>query len=122
MILPAMGMVSDIVGTFSRKPLFGYKPMVYSIAGIAGFGFIVSGIYFWFPKMFGKMMNETWGKVHFTLSFIAGNCVFFPMHILGIAGQPRRYADPLNFEWLQPLYGLNQFISICAFILGASQL
>ena len=43
MILPAMGMVSDIIATFARKPLFGYKPMVYSIAGIAGLGFIVWG-------------------------------------------------------------------------------
>ena len=43
MILPAMGMVSDIIATFARKPLFGYRPMVYSIAGIAGLGFIVWG-------------------------------------------------------------------------------
>src|SRR6202162_6602178 len=54
---------------------------------------IFAAIYFWFPKMFGRMMNETWGKVHFTLTFIAGNCVFFPMHILGIAGLRRRIPD-----------------------------
>src|SRR5437870_3193861 len=186
MILPAMGMVSDIISTFSRKPLFGYKPMIFSIAGIAGLGFIVwghhmfqsgmdprlgtgfmvatmmialpsaikvfnwlgtifrgnlqfttpmlfalgfvslfiigglsgifmaatpvdiyihdtyfivahihyvlftsslfgifGGIYYWFPKMFGRMMNDNLVKVHFTLTFIFGNCTFFPMHLLG---------------------------------------
>src|SRR5205085_2242829 len=83
---------------------------------------IFAGIYYWFPKMFGRMMNETWGKVHFAFSFIAGNCTFFPMHIIGIAGHPRRYSDPLQYEWLQPLQPLNQFITISAFVLGAAQL
>ena len=197
MILPAMGMVSDIIATFSRKPIFGYKPMVYSISGIAGLGFVVWGhhmfvsgmnpvlgmtfmtatmmialpsavkvfnwlgtiwggkvqfttpmlfatsfvsmfiigglsgifmaatpvdifihdtyfivahfhyvlfsgttmavfgaIYFWYPKMFGRMMNETAGKLHFFLTFIFANGTFYPMHILGVVGFPRRLADP----------------------------
>ena len=225
MILPAMGMVSDILCTFSRKPLFGYKPMVYSISGIAGLGFIVWGhhmfvsgmnpmlgmtfmvstmmialpsaiktfnwlgtmwggkiqfttpmlyaisfvsmfiigglsgifmaatpidifihdtyyivahfhyvlfagtamavfgaIYFWFPKMFGRMMNDTWGKVHFALTFILLNCVFFPMHILGMVGFPRRLADPYHYETFRNLLPLNQFISYCAFALVAVQI
>jgi cytochrome c oxidase subunit 1 len=225
MILPAMGIVSDIISTFSRKPLFGYKPMVWSIAGIAGLGFIVwghhmfqsgmdprlgtgfmiatimialpsaikvfnwlgtvwqaniqfttpmlnalafvslfvigglsgvfmaatpvdiyihdtyfivahihyvlfasslfgifGGIYYWFPKMFGRMMNEKWGKIHFALTFIAGNCTFYPMHILGIGGHMRRIMDPTIYQYLQPMQPINQFISISAFVLGASQL
>lgn len=225
MILPAMGIVSDVISTFARKPLFGYKPMVYAIAGIAGLGFIVwghhmfqsgmdprlgtgfmlatimialpsavkvfnwlgtvwngnihyttamlnalafvslfvigglsgifmaatpvdiyihdtmfivahihyvlfasslfgifAGVYYWFPKMFGRLMNERLGKIHFTLSFIFGNFVFFPMHILGVAGQPRRYSDPLQFEYLNSVQGLNQFVSISAFLLGLAQL
>ncbi len=224
MILPAMGVVSDVISTFSRKPLFGYKPMVYSLAGIAGLGFIVwghhmfqsgmdprlgtgfmiatimialpsavkvfnwlgtlwganiqfttpmlnalafvslfvigglsgifmaatpvdiyihdtyfivahihyvlfasslfgifAGIYYWFPKMFGRMMNESWGKVHFFLTFVAGNCVFYPMHILGVGGHMRRISDPTAYEFLKPMQGLNQFISISAFVLGAAQ-
>ncbi len=64
---------------------------------------IFAGIYYWFPKMFGRMMNETWGKVHFALTFIFANCMFFPMHILGIGGQPRRYYDPTLYEFLEPL-------------------
>jgi cytochrome c oxidase subunit 1 len=225
MILPSMGMVSDIISTFARRPLFGYRAMIYSLAGIAGLGFIVWGhhmfqsgmdprlgtgfmiatimialpsavkvfnwlgttflgniqfttanlfalafvalfiigglsgifmaatpidifihdtyfivahlhyvlfasslfgifgaIYFWFPKMFGRMMNETWGKVHFTLTFIAGNCVFFPMHILGVAGLRRRIPDITASTFEAPLLDLNRFISISAFVLGTVQL
>jgi cytochrome c oxidase subunit I len=225
MILPSMGMVSDIISTFSRRPLFGYRAMVYSIAGIAGLGFIVWGhhmfqsgmdprlgtgfmlatimialpsaikvfnwlgtiyggklefttpmlfalafvslfiigglsgifmaatpvdifihdtyfivahihyvlftsslfgifaaIYYWYPKMFGRFMNDNWGKVHFALSFVFGNCAFFPMHILGTAGMRRRIADPTLSSLEAPLQSLNQFISISAICLGLSQI
>jgi cytochrome c oxidase subunit 1 len=224
MILPAMGMVSDIISTFARKPLFGYRPMVYALAGIAGLGFIVWGhhmfqsgmdprlgtgfmiatimialpsavkvfnwlgtvwgsnihystamlnalafvamfvigglsgifmaatpvdiaihdtyfivahlhyvlfmsslfgifgaIYYWYPKMFGRAMNETWGKVHFVLTFLFSNGVFFPMHIIGVGLHPRRYYDPTHFEFIQHLQGLNIFMTICALGLGVSQ-
>jgi cytochrome c oxidase subunit 1 len=225
MILPAMGMVSDIISTFARKPLFGYRPMVYAIAGIAGLGFIVWGhhmfqsgmdprlgtgfmiatimialpsavktfnwlgtvwgsnihytsamlnalafvamfvigglsgifmaatpvdiaihdtyfivahlhyvlfmsslfgifaaIYYWYPKMFGRMMNETWGKVHFVLTFLFSNGVFYPMHIIGTGLHPRRYYDPTHFEFIRHLQGLNIFMTICALGLGVSQI
>ena len=226
MILPAMGMVSDILSTFSRKPLFGYKPMVFSVAGIAGLGFIVwghhmfvsgmnpylgmtmmittmmialpsavktfnwlgtlwrgniqfaspmlyaigfvsmfvigglSGIFmaatpvdihihdtyfivghihyvlfggstfgilagaaYWFPKMWGRSMNETWNKVHFAISFVAFNCTFFPMHFLGSQGMMRRVADPYQYySYLKELLGTNTFMSISAFCLAGAQL
>src|SRR6188508_3158587 len=225
MILPAMGMVSDIISCFARKPLFGYKPMVYSISGIAGLGFIVWGhhmfvsgmnpllgmtfmvstmmialpsavkvfnwmgtvwggkvqfttpmlfalafvsmfiigglsgifmaatpvdifihdtyfivahfhyvlfsgtamavfgaIYFWYPKMFGRMMNDGWGKVHFVLTFVLLNCVFYPMHILGMRGFPRRLADPYHYEIFRHLLPMNQFMSICAILMVTSQI
>jgi cytochrome c oxidase subunit 1 len=224
MILPAMGMVSDIISTFARKPLFGYRPMVYAIAGIAGLGFIVWGhhmfqsgmdprlgtgfmvatimialpsavkvfnwlgtvwganiryttamlnalafvamfvigglsgifmaatpvdvyihdtyfivghihyvlfmssifgifgaIYFWFPKMFGRMMNEPWGKVHFALTFLFSNCTFYPMHIIGVGGHPRRYYDSTVYDVFQHLQPLNEFMSISAILLGLTQ-
>ena len=223
MILPAMGMVSDMLSCFSRKPLFGYKPMIFSILSIAGLGFIVWGhhmfisgmsrmlavsfmvstmlialpsgikvfnwigtmwggrlhlttpmlfsvgfvsmfiigglsgivmaappvdivihdtyyivahlhyvlfgssilgvfgaIYFWFPKMFGRMMNDGLGKVHFFLTFIFLNGTFFPMHFLG--RMPRRLADPYVYDSLKDLMPLNQFMTICAFCMGATQL
>ena len=225
MILPAMGFVSDILSCFSRKPLFGYRPMVYSVCGIAGMGFIVwghhmfvsgmhpllgltfmvstmlialpsgvkvfnwlgtvwggrlqlttpflfaagfvsmfvigglsgvviaastvdqyvhdtyfivahfhyvlfagsvlgmfAGIYYWFPKMFGRTMNEGLGKLHFLLTFIFLNGTFFPMHFLGNRGFPRRYADPYEFGEFQDLLPMNQFITYCAFAMGAAQL
>ncbi|MBI1914405.1 MAG: cbb3-type cytochrome c oxidase subunit I [Planctomycetes bacterium] len=224
MILPAMGMVSDIVSTFARKPLFGYRPMVYALTGIAGLGFIVWGhhmfqsgmdprlgtgfmiatimialpsavkvfnwlgtlwasntqyttamlnalafvsmfiigglsgifmaatpvdvyihdtyfivahlhyvlfmssifgifgaVYMWFPKMFGRLMSEFWGKVHFALTFIFSNCVFFPMHIIGVMGHPRRYADSTAFEFLRGAHGLNIFMTVSAMLLGLAQ-
>jgi cytochrome c oxidase subunit 1 len=83
---------------------------------------LFAGIYYWYPKMFGRAMNETWGKVHFTLTFIFGNLTFFPMHILGVAGLRRRIPDITHTTFEAPLLPLNQFISICAFALGAAQL
>ena len=222
MILPAMGMVSDMISCFSRKPLFGYKAMVCSIIAIAGLGFIVWGhrmfnsgnhtlamsfrvstmlialpsgvivfnwigtlwggrlhlttsmlfsvgfvsmfvigglsgivissppvdivihntyyvvahlhyvlfassvlgvfgaIYFWFPKMFGRMMNEPLGKIHFFLTFIFLNGTFFPMHFL--SRMPRRVADPYIYDGLKDLLPLNQFMTVCAIAMGLVQI
>jgi cytochrome c oxidase subunit 1 len=225
MVVPAMGMASDILSTHARKPIFGYKPMVYSMAAIAGLGFIVwghhmfvsgmnpalgmtfmvstimialpsaikvfnwlgtlwgariqlttamlnamafvalfiigglsgiwmaatpvdiymhdtyiivahfhyvvfggsvfaiwAGIYHWFPKMFGRVMNETLGKIHFIGSFVFTNGVFYMMHQLGMAGLMRRTADPYDYETYAHLQPLNQFITICAFCLFAWQI
>lgn len=224
MLLPAMGMVSDMLACMCRKPVFGYKPMVYSLAAIAGLGFIVwghhmftsgmnpalgmtfmvstimialpsavkvfnwigtiwggrpvfntvflnsvgfvsmfivgglsgifmaavpvdiyihdtyfivahfhyvlfgatlfgvfAGITYWFPKMFGRKMNEPIGKLHFLLTFIGFNGTFFPMHLLGIAGMPRRYADPYLHPYLEHLLPMNQFMTISAIIMGFAQ-
>ncbi|MEX1098260.1 MAG: cbb3-type cytochrome c oxidase subunit I [Planctomycetales bacterium] len=224
MLLPAMGMVSDMLSCMARKPVFGYKPMVYSLAAIAGLGFIVwghhmftsgmnpalgmtfmvstimialpsaiktfnwigtlwggrlqfntvllncvafvslfvvgglsgifmaavpvdiyihdtyfivahfhyilfgatlfgvfGGIFFWFPKMFGRTMNEGLGKLHFALTFIGFNGTFFPMHLLGVAGMPRRYADPYIHPYLEHLLPMNQFMTISAILMGTAQ-
>src|SRR5438445_2595420 len=73
---------------------------------------IFGAIYYWFPKMFGRMMNETWGKVHFTLTFIFSNFTFYPMHILGVAGLRRRIFDITQTGFEQGLLPLNQFITV----------
>jgi cytochrome c oxidase subunit 1 len=225
LILPAMGIASDVLSTFSRKPIFGYRSMVYAIIGIGFLSWIVWGhhmfqsgmnpalgvsftittmviavpsaiktfnwlgtiwggtirftvpmlnalafvamfvigglsgifmastpvdifihdtyyivahihyvvfggsvfgifaaIYYWFPKMFGRMMNDTLGKIHFWGTFIFFNCTFFPMHILGVGGHMRRIYNPLQYEFLQPLQPINIFITVSAILLGLSQI
>ena len=225
LILPAMGMVSDIIANGSRKPIFGYHSMVFAIIGIAFLGWIVwghhmfmsgmnptlgstfmvstlliavpsaikvfnwlgtmwrgnlrfhvpmlnaigfvsmftigglSGIFmaatpvdiplhdtqfivahlhyvlfggslfalfaaipYWYPKMFGRMMSEPLGKLHFGLTFLFYNMTFFPMHIIGMGGQMRRIYDPTIYDFLKPQQPLNEFISYSAFALFAVQL
>jgi cytochrome c oxidase subunit 1 len=223
LILPAMGFTSEILATGSRKPIFGYKAMVWAIVSIAFLGFVVWGhhmfmsgmnptlgltftvstlliavpsaiktfnwmgtlwrgnlqlhtpmlfaisfvalfaigglsgvfmaatpvdiyihdtyfivahlhyvlfggslfalfgaIYYWFPKMFGRMMSEKLGKVHFWLTFVLYNVVFFPMHGLGMVGMMRRIYDSTGYAHLQGVQDTNQLITIAAFGLYAS--
>jgi len=81
-----------------------------------------AGIYFWFPKMFGRMMNETLGKIHFWLTFMFFNAVFIPMHLVGLRGMMRRISNPMQYEFLKPLEPLNMFITLMAILLILSQL
>jgi len=83
---------------------------------------IFAGIYFWFPKMFGKQLDERLGKIHFALTFLFYNLTFFPMHILGLGGEMRRIYDPTVYDYLRPLQPINVFITINAFLLFLSQL
>ncbi len=83
---------------------------------------ILGGTYYWFPKMFGRMMNERLGKIHFWLTFIAFYAVFLTQHFLGFGGMPRRYYAFSKFEFLAPIRDMNAFISVAAFVLGAAQL
>ena len=224
LVLPAMGVTSDILSAFSRKPIFGYHAMAFSmialaflswivwghhmflsgmnpvlgtafmlttmviaipsaiktfnwlgtlwggtirftspmlfalgfvsnfvIGGLSGiymavtpvdifihdtyfivahFHYVVAGIifgmfaalYYWFPKLFGRMMNEPLGKLHFALTYIFFNGAFFPMHFLGVAGHMRRIYNPLQYEFLVDLQWWNVFITMSAFCLGVSQL
>jgi cytochrome c oxidase subunit 1 len=92
----------------------------FMIGGVTLFG-IFGGAYFWFPKMFGRMMNETLGKLHFWLTLVAFYGVFLGQHFLGLGGAPRRYYALNRYEFLQPLQDLNLFISIGAFVLGLAQ-
>ncbi len=76
---------------------------------------VFAGIYYWFPKMTGRMYNERLGKLHFWLTFIALNATFFPMHWVGLVGMPRRVSD-----YEERFADVNMFITIASFTLGAS--
>ncbi len=76
---------------------------------------IFAGIFYWFPKMTGKLLNEKLGHIQFWTLFVGMNLAFFPMHILGLLGMPRRvYSYPANLGWNE----LNLLSSIGAFIIG----
>ena len=89
-----------------------------AIAAIFG---IFSGTYFWFPKMWGRMMNDTLGRIHFWLTFVGVYCIFMPFHYLGWAGNVRRYAA-FTDDFLKPLVPAHQFVTIAALFTGAVQL
>lgn len=80
-----------------------------------------AALYFWFPKMFGRMMNETLGKIHFWVTTIAFNAVFIPMFVLGLGGSMRRVYNPLQYDFLKPMQGINEFITYAAIVLLLGQ-
>lgn len=90
------------------------------VMGSASFFGMIAGIYHWFPKFFGRMMDERLGAVHFWITFVGVYMVFFPMHYIGIAGFPRRYYSWTNFETFSSFADLNMLVSIAAVVtLGA---
>ena len=91
------------------------------IMGVASIFGIFAATYYWFPKMFGKMMNETLAKLHFWLTFVGAYAIFMPMHYSGMAGQLRRYSQGTEVAWIKALTPIQVFISIAAFITIASQ-
>ncbi len=91
------------------------------VMGVAAMFGIFAGTYFWFPKMFGRMMNETLGKWHFALTFIGVYATFMPMHWLGLEGNVRRYSS-FPSDYMHGSLPLHRFITYSALFLGASQL
>lgn len=130
----ALGMISMFItggvsGFFLAQPsldimlhatyfVVGHFHFVMAVSAIFG---IFSGTYFWFPKMFGRMMNETLGKVHFWLTFVGAYCIFMPFHYLGLASNIRRY-QAFVADYLQPLIPVHRFITVAALATGAAQL
>lgn len=224
-VMPALGLTSEVISTNSRKPIFGYHAMVYSLVGITVLSFIVwghhmfvtgmnpflggvfmittliiavpsavkafnylatlwrgnirftpammfaiglvsffvsggltglyvgnaaidihvhdtyfvvahfhlvmgsasifgmlCGVYHWYPKMFGRMMNEKLGYLHFWVTFICAYLVFFPMHFMGIDGVPRRYYAFTEFPFMEKWVSVNELITWAAIVAGIAQL
>ncbi len=92
------------------------------VMGASAFFGMMAGIYHWFPKMFGRMMDSRLGVLHFWLTFLGVYLVFFPMHYLGVAGFPRRYYSFTNFDTFNILADVNTFISIAAILTFSAQI
>jgi cytochrome c oxidase subunit 1 len=92
------------------------------VMGISAFFGMFAGVYHWFPKMYGRFMNNTLGYIHFFITFAGSYVIFWPMHYEGLAGMPRRYYDFTNWESFKQFADLNQMISIAAIIVFFAQL
>lgn len=92
------------------------------VMGVAAFFGMFAGVYHWFPRMFGRFMNETLGKIHFWGTLFGAYAVFWPMHYIGMAGVPRRYYTFENFDTFKVFTDLNQFITVAAMVVFFLQL
>jgi cytochrome c oxidase subunit I len=91
------------------------------VMGIAAFFGMFAGIYNWFPKMYGRFLNETLGKIHFWGTIIGAYAIFWPMHYLGLAGVPRRYYSFTTFDAFKDFADTNKFITVAAIVVFALQ-
>jgi len=93
------------------------------VMGIAPIMAVFGGIYHWYPKVTGRMLNEALGRFHFWVSFLGAYAIFFPMHYLGLLGMPRRYHDIGETAFIPAsAHDLNAFMSVAALIVGFAQL
>ena len=92
------------------------------VMGISALYGLFAGVYHWFPKMYGRMMNKNLGYVHFWVTAIGAYGVFFPMHFIGMAGLPRRYYKNTEFPYFDDLSDTNVLITVFALITAAAQL
>ena len=91
------------------------------VMGLSAIFGMFAGVYHWFPRLFGKMMNSKLGYAHFWLTFVCAYGVFFPMHFLGLAGVPRRYYTNTAFPMFDNLVDINQMVSIFAIVGAVAQ-
>jgi cytochrome c oxidase subunit 1 len=92
------------------------------VMGISALYGLFAGVYHWFPKLFGTMMNKNLGYIHFWITAISAYGVFFPMHFIGMAGLPRRYYTNTAFPYFDDLANINVVITVFALLAGAAQL
>ncbi|SDR57008.1 cytochrome c oxidase subunit 1 [Rhizobiales bacterium GAS191] len=93
------------------------------VMGVAPILVVFGGIYQWYPKVTGRMLDDTLGRIHFWVTFLGTYAIFFPMHYLGLIGMPRRYYELGDTAFIPPSAAtLNAFITIAALIVGAAQM
>jgi cytochrome c oxidase subunit 1 len=119
--LSGIFMASTPVDIYIQDTYFIVAHIHYVVFGGSIFG-AFAGIYYWFPKMFGRMMNPALGHLHFWSTFIFFNLTFFPMHIIGVGGQMRRIYNPMQYEFLQHQQHWNVFMTYSALLLGAGMI
>ena len=103
--------------------VLGHFHLVMGVAAIFG---MFTGVYFWFPKIFGRFMSERLGRIHFWITFVGVYCIFIPMHIMGIVGMPRRYSRFAEngqqiYYFLESLHPLVIFVTFAAIITFLAQ-
>jgi cytochrome c oxidase subunit 1 len=109
--------VSDI---YLHDSYFVVGHFHFMIGGVTLFG-IYAGMYYWFPKMFGKFLGETLGKWHFWLSAVSFYAMFLTMHFVGLGGAPRRYYSMGEFSFLKQMQPLQTVVTFAAFVFVAAQ-
>ena len=92
------------------------------VMGVASMFGMFAGVYHWYPKMFGRHLNNTLGYIHFWITIAGAYLIFWPMHYEGLAGMPRRYYDYSNWTSFNQFADLNRMISIVAMVVFAVQL
>jgi len=92
------------------------------VMGVASFFGMFAGVYHWFPKMYGRYLNNTMANIHFWVTFVGAYLIFWPMHYQGLAGLPRRYTDFSNWQSFNQFSDMNRFISTVAMVVFAVQL
>jgi cytochrome c oxidase subunit 1 len=93
------------------------------VMGVAPILVVFGAVYHWYPKITGRMLDDTLGRIHFWVTFLGAYAIFFPMHYLGLQGMPRRYHDVSGTTFIpESAHSLNAFISIAALVVGAFQL
>lgn len=93
------------------------------VMGVAPLLVVFGGIYHWFPKVTGRMLDDRLGQLHFWITFLGTYLIYFPMHYLGVLGMPRRYYNFDGYKFIPPsAFSLNEFITVVALIVGVGQL
>jgi len=92
------------------------------VMGVASFFGMFAGVYHWFPKMYGRYLNNTMAYIHFWVTLVGSYLIFWPMHYSGLAGMPRRYTDWSNWQSFNQFQDMNRFISTVAMVVFAVQI
>jgi cytochrome c oxidase subunit 1 len=119
--ISGLSLAAVITNLYLHNTLYVVGHFHLTLAGSALLG-LYAALYYWFPHVFGRALDERWGRVHFALTLVLFVLVFSGLLLAGYSGQPRRLADPYAYDFVKPLRSLNQWTTHLAFLLGLAQL